>query len=157
VESANSDLAILQPVLTWNNIDPGWSFSSWYCCPSGIPNYATPVQGFGPGDTIYGTIIADGTTSGSDFTVNSCVGSDCSPLSCPAQGRVFTNVDTTLETYHITACDQFAAGTMSFTNMKLTFVGGAPATPDWQQVTGATECSGSITFTGDRCDITHSS
>jgi len=156
LESSNSDLAILQPVLTWNNIVPGWSFSSWYCCPSGIPNYATPVQGFGPGDSLYGTIKANTTTSGSDFVVNSCVGTNCSPLSCPAQGRVFVNVDTTLETYSITNCTQFATGPMKFTDMQLNFIDGSKAVPDWTQLTAEpTECSGSITFTGALCIIEH--
>jgi len=156
IESQNSDLTILQPVLTWNNIVSGWSFASWYCCPSGTPNYATPVQGFNPGDTLHGTIKASQPTTGSDFTVNYCVGSNCSPLSCPASGRIFTSVDTTLETYSITDCSEFATGPMTFSNMALADINNQGITPQWQQVTGATECSGSINFSGDSCVIQHS-
>jgi hypothetical protein len=156
IESQNNDLTILQPVLTWNNIVTGWSFASWYCCPSGTPNYATPVQGFGPGDTLQGSINAQTQNSGSDFTVNSCVSGNCSPLSCPAQGRIFTSVDTTLETYNVNQCDQFATGPMTFSNMALADINNNGITPQWQQITGATECDGSINFSGNTCVIQHS-
>jgi len=157
IESQNNDLTILQPVLTWNNIVPGWSFASWYCCPAGTPNHATPVQGFGPGDILQGTIQADSATSGSDFTVNSCVSGNCAPLSCPADGRIFTSVDTTLETYSVGGdCSEFAPGPMTFSSMALTEIDGSGITPQWTQVTGPTECGGSIEFNGDSCVITHS-
>jgi hypothetical protein len=156
LECQNAELAILQPVLTFNNLVTGWSFASWYCCPSGTPNYATPIQGFGPGDTLAGAINANSGNSEPDYTVNSCNGGDCSTLNCPNGGRQFTYGDTTLETYSVTSCDQFAPGPMEFTDMALTDLAGNDYTPQWTQVTGDTECGGSITFSGDTCTITHS-
>jgi len=145
LESSNSDLAILQPVLVWDNIVTGWSFQSWYCCPSGTPNYATDfVTGFAPGDVLTGIILPLG-GYGSDFNVSSCSSSRCSVLYSPAQGRTFGAADVTLETYHITDCSEFAAGTMTFSAMHIYDVSGSPLTPGWYDLTGATECSGSIT------------
>jgi hypothetical protein len=155
LECQNSLLAILQPVLTFNNIVTGWSFASWYCCPSGTPNYATPIQGFGPDSTLAGYITAN-SQSNPDYTVKSCNGPTCSTLACPSNGRQYTYGDTTLETYGVTNCNQFAPGAMKFTNMALTDLGGSPYTPQWQQITGPTECGGSISFSGNTCTITHS-
>jgi len=156
LECQEDELAILQPVLTFNNLVPGWSFSSWYCCPSGTPNYATPIQGFGSGDILQGYIIADSTNSQPDYTVSSCNGRDsCSTLQCPNEGRKFTYGDTTLETYTVTNCDQFAPGPMRFTDMALTDLGGETYTPQWTQTTPPSECGGSITFSGNTCTITH--
>jgi hypothetical protein len=147
LESSNSDLSILQPVLTWNNIVSGWSFASWYCCPSGTPNYATPIQGFGPGSTLYGEMRADNPTSGSDFIVSSCsTTSDCSVLASPAQGRTFIVADITLETYHITDCSMFAPGPMTFSNIVMKDISGNALTPGWYDVSGPTECSGQLTI-----------
>jgi len=156
LECQNAELAILQPVLTFNNIVTGWSFASWYCCPAGTPNYATPIQGFGPGDTLQGYINANSGSNDPDYTVKSCNGGSCSTLACPNGGRQFTYGDTTLETYGVTACNQFAPGPMTFTNMALTDISGNGYTPSWTQLTGATECDGSISFSGDSCTITHS-
>jgi len=156
LECQDSLLAILQPVLTFNNIVTGWSFASWYCCPTGVPNYATPVQGFTSGAVLPGTIVANSKIGTPDFTVNSCFGKSCSTLNCPSMGRNYTYGDTTLETYSVQTCNQFAPGPMKFTNMFLTTLSGARYLPQWQQVTGPTECGGSITFTGETiCTIVH--
>jgi len=155
LECQNAELAILQPVLTFNNIVTGWSFASWYCCPSGTPNYATPIQGFGPAALLNGYITANSGNNQPDYTVKSCNGASCSTLSCPNGGRQFTYGDATLETYTVTSCNQFSPGPMQFTNMALTNLGGGSYTPQWQQITGPTECSGSITFSGNTCTITH--
>jgi len=156
LECANSDLAILQPVLVWNNIVPSWSFQSWYCCPSGTPNYATDfILGFGPSQVLTGIIQPVG-GYGSDFTVLSCNQSTCSALASPAQGRIFVAADTTLETYRITDCSQFASGTMTFSNMVIQDISGSVLTPAWYGNTGATECSGQITVVdANTITITH--
>jgi len=156
LECQNAELAILQPVLTFNNIVTGWSFASWYCCPSGTPNYATPIQGFGPGDTLAGYMNANSGNSEPDYTVKSCNGPTCSTLACPNGGRQFTYGDTTLETYGVTTCDQFAPGPMTFTQMALTDLSGNGYTPSWTQLTGGTECGGSISFNGNSATISHS-
>ena len=40
-------------------------------------------------------------------------------LSCPRQGRNFNWADVTLEVYGVHGCDQFAAGPMTFSDIKL--------------------------------------
>lgn len=64
-EDANNVVAILQPVLSWNDDYPSaWGIASWNCCVKGTTFEATP-QRVSPGDTILGYMFdncAAGTT-----------------------------------------------------------------------------------------------
>jgi len=77
--NTQTGLSIVQPVLTYYY---GWSFSPWNCCPagkifstkdslfaqnnhlmmslSGQSQEGTGLGGFGPGDTIFGSIVNTG-------------------------------------------------------------------------------------------------
>lgn len=66
-------------------------------------------------------------------------------LTVASNGRHFDWLDVTLEVYTITSCSEFAKGTMTVDNMKITQPGGAPLVPQWQDASGVTQCNGKIT------------
>jgi len=143
-DGLGGSLAILQPVLSFNNIDQGWSFCSWYCCPAGVTTHAPAVTGFGAGDSLEGVIEnqSDGV-----YLVQSIVsssGSDSS-LTASTETRVFDWADVTLETYGVSSCEQFPEGAMTFSNMKMEAIGGAAMTPQWE-ASPPTECGGTLTI-----------
>jgi len=133
-------VSILQPVLTWGNGINGWSFASWNCCPSGQTHESSPVTGFGPGDGLTGYIDKSGA---SVWSVESIWGSQRTTLNVPNAGRVFDWTDVTLETYSVTACNQFPNGAMTFSSLKMTLTNGGVPTPQWSP-SGPTECAGSL-------------
>jgi hypothetical protein len=145
---------ILQPVLTWGNGVSGWNLASWDCCPSNITVKSTTITGFGAGDTIVGTIkrqdastwIIDSliTKTGKNTTLYSHVGN-----------YLYDWADVTLEVYNIVSCADFANGPMTFSNLLLKDAQQQALTPSWQ-LTGATDCSGKITVSGNTAVIQHS-
>jgi len=156
IENMNSGagVSILQPVLTWGNGLTGWSFASWNCCPSGQAHESTPLQGFSAGATISGTIQY--LSSVNNWEILSIVNGKTTNLTVADANREFNWADVTLETYSVTACNQFPNGPMKFTNLQMTFEDGNSYTPAWT-LTGATECSGSITVQNPLAlTITHS-
>jgi len=157
VENMNSGsgVTILQPVLTWGNGLTGWSFASWNCCPSGQAHESTPLQGFSAGATISGTIQF--LSSVNNWEILSTVNGKTTNLTVADASREFNWADVTLETYSVTACNQFPNGPMTFTSLQMAFEDGSSHTPAWT-LTGATECSGSITVQNPLAlTITHSS
>jgi hypothetical protein len=147
-------LTILQPVLTWGNGLNGWSIASWNCCPSGMQTESTPFQGFGAGDTLYGSIQASG---GNWVVISSWPASGQSTtLSVPSANRDFDWIDVTLETYTVTSCNQFPNGPMVFSDMVFTDQSGQTS-PVWTDDTGPTECGGNLVINSpSQITITHS-
>ena len=147
-----SEIAILQPVLTWGNGLTGWSYASWNCCPSGQHHESTPFQGFGPGDELFGAI----TKSGNDWTVSSVYGAKNTSLTIMDSSRNFDWMDVTLETYNIEQCSQFAQGPMTFSNMKAWDTTGNAFDMQWAAATGTTMCQGTISVeSSSEVTITH--
>jgi len=146
---------ILQPVLTWGNGVKGWNLASWDWCPKNITVQSKTITGFGAGDTIKCTIqrqddstwIIDSTIakSGANTTLVSHVGT-----------YLYDWADVTLEVYSTATCSEFAKGPMEFQDLYLYGATNNVLSPSWS-LTGATGCSGSIKFDGQRAfNITHS-
>jgi hypothetical protein len=150
-----SAVNIIQPVLTWGNGVKGWNLASWDCCPKNITVQSKTITGFGAGDQIRGTLqrqddstwVIDSTIvkSGANTTLVSHVGP-----------YLYDWSDVTLEVYSTTTCPEFAKGPMMFTNLSLLGPTQNALSPSWS-LTGATGCSGKITYDGKAAfNITHS-
>jgi len=135
----NINETILQPVLSWYGHLGTWSFTSWNCCPSGQANYATAIPNIPDGSTLFGEITIDTGTS----TVISTWNNQHSTLSVATRNRIFNWLDATLETYSVTSCPMYAAGPMTFSELKFQLSDGSSPNPSWK-LTAATECGGSI-------------
>jgi len=149
----DSAVSILQPVLTWGNGINGWSFASWNCCPAGQQQESTPIQGFGAGDTVSGSIVA----SGSQWVITSTASGKSTVLTVADASRDFDWVDVTLEVYTVTGCNQFPNGPMVFSNMVLTVASAGVISPNWAADSGPTECNGNLVVNSpSQVTITHS-
>jgi len=147
-----SDVSILQPVLTWGNGLNGWSYASWNCCPAGQQQESTPFQGFGPGDTLQGSIA----TSGSNWVISSSWNGKTTTLNVADNSRDFDWVDVTLETYTVTGCSEFPDGPMVINDMVLTLDKAGVVQVPWKANTGATQCGGKLTINSPTAiTITH--
>jgi len=138
--NGGSTVTIIQPVLTWGNGLTGWSFASWNCCPAGQQQESSPIQGFGAGDTVYGSIAS----SGSNWVITSTANGQSTTLNVADESRDFDWVDVTLEVYNIATCDQFATGSMVFSDMAITVANAGAVSADWA-VTNPNTCSGVLT------------
>lgn len=136
-----SDVSILQPVLTWGNGLTGWSYASWNCCPSGQQHESTPIQGFSSGDKLYGEI----SRGNGKWTVTSANGGQATNLTTADNGRNFDWLDVTLEVYNIDGCSDFANGPMTFSQMKATDTSGEGLTIQWKADSSSTQCNGQTT------------
>jgi hypothetical protein len=151
--NGGADVTILQPVLTWGNGINGWSFASWNCCPAGQQQESTPIQGFGAGDTVSGSIQASGT----NWVITSTASGKSTVLTVADASRDFDWVDVTLEVYNVEGCAEFPNGPMVFSNMVLTIANAGAVNAQWQADSGPTECDGSLVVNSpSMVTITHS-
>jgi len=137
-----TDLSILQPVLTWGNGYNGWNMASWNCCPQGQTIESNSIDGIKAGSSVSGIIDF---TSPDNWTVTSNYNNKKVVLTVPSAQRDFNWCDVTLETYTVTACGNFPKGPCVFSDMTLTDTYGS-VTPSWQADTGPTECGGKLTI-----------
>ena len=152
--SQSSPLTILQPVLTYNS--QGWSLSSWNCCPSGQRHQSNTLTGIQPGDTIVATIEKlSGTSDTTRYTITGEWKGQKASLTVDTGAEAFNWADVTLEVYSIDACDEFAVGPMTFSNLTIVGIDGSIMTPDWELSPGggATECNGQLTVDGSTITI----
>jgi hypothetical protein len=150
-----SAVNILQPVLTWGNGIKGWNLASWCCCPKNITVQSKSITGFGAGDTIKGTIKRQSSVSWMiDSTI---VKSGANTTLYPQVGSyLYDWADVTLEVYSLSACNQFAAGPMTFSGLVLKDQQQDTLAPVWK-LTGPTQCNGNIKIVDAQTQtITHS-
>jgi len=133
-------VSILQPVLTWGNGHTGWNMASWNCCPQGQTWTSGFLLNLKAGGTVNGVIDQ----SGANWKITSTYNGQSVTLTIAANSRDFNWVDVTLETYSVTECTEFAAGPITFSDMKLTLQGGTVNSPVWVPWKEPTECGGSL-------------
>jgi len=145
---------ILQPVLTWGNGVTGWNVASWDCCPKNITVKSPTLQGFKAGDTIVGTIKRQDAVT---WRIDSLVSPTGQTTTLMAQvgSYLYDWADVTLEVYNVVACGDFANGAMTFSGLTLKDSQQQTLSPGWQ-LTGTTDCSGSIKVSGTTAVIQHS-
>ena len=155
--SQSSPLTILQPVLAYNYPrHPGWSLSSWNCCPHGQRHQSHFLTGIQPGDTIVATIEKlSGTSDTTPYTITGEWKGQQTSLTVDTGAEAFNWADVTLEVIKIDACDEFAVGPMTFSNLTIVGMDGSIMTPHWELSPGggATRCNGQLTVDGSTITI----
>lgn len=156
-----SGRAILQPVLTYDpsgwcaNSSTGWCFSSWYCCPKNLTVHSAYIQDVKAGEQYLGKFNLS--EDKDNYVVTSTqIGAPerTTTLIAPRQGRRFNWADVTLEAYAINTCSEFAAGAMSFSEVRLWDDAGKTLSPTWL-TTSNKPCKGVIAQTGASFTIEH--
>jgi len=135
---------ILQPVLAWNGLNPatgtawpGWSISSWNCCPEGN-QHASDLVSVAAGETIsgyvWGTTCNAATHLCDTWQVRTSSNNSSSTLPTDSGTDVLDWVfGGAMEVYGLTACNQYPATTsVTFQNLNVTAIGGAQFVPAWQ-------------------------
>jgi len=145
---------IIQPVLAWGYLGPGWSVSSWCCCPSNITVKSKSVTGFGAGDQIQGNMYR---LSSNTWTIDSIIlksGAN-STLTSQIGPYLYDWANVCLEVYSVNVCSQMAKGEAAFTNLVMTGPNGENLKPTWT-LTGPTGCTGKIAVNTTGVYISHS-
>lgn len=134
LEDANNTVSILQPVLGWNGYsDNGWTIASWNCCKSGTTYVGNNVT-VQTGDVIYGEMINKG---GQKWTILAIDETNTSlpsaTLNTNGYNQTFDWVFAgALETYGVSACDQFpATGPILFAAVEPYVGGKVVSNPNW--------------------------
>jgi hypothetical protein len=116
--SSNLGVTILQPVLTYFG---RWYMNSWNCCPNGQSHESGEIDGFGPGDKVYGDMYETGAELTGKWDIVSTYGSSTATLVVADSQRTFDWIDATLETYYVgNDCSKLASGPMVYSEMELT-------------------------------------
>jgi len=149
-------LNIIQPVLAWGYLGPGWSVSSWCCCPSNITVKSKSITGFGAGDQIQGNMYRVNSNTWVIDSIIKKTGAN-STLQSQIGPYLYDWLNVCLEVYFVDTCSQMAKGLAQFTNLVIHGPNGENLSPKWT-LTGATGCSGKIVadITGFSLNISHS-
>jgi len=132
---------ILQPVLTWGNGNREWYVKSWICCPKNISTSSPPVYGLKAGSQLQGVISRE---SDSNWLVDSIFNGQHTTLNSQVGDYIYNWADITLEVYGVNNCPDLAKGQAFFNDLVLTDSKDQKITPDWQDISKATTCGGSI-------------
>jgi len=152
--------SILQPVLTWGDETEGgiggWHLWSWDCCPQNVTWHSEDINGFQPGDTIYGSIekVADATWRVDGAFKDSNGAWKNTTLLSEVGNYVFNYADVTLEVYNISSCDQMPAGGADFTELSIDLSDGNSYTPPTWYASGSSSGCLATTKIHDQHTIT---
>jgi len=145
---------IIQPVLAWGYLGPGWSVSSWCCCPTNITVKSKSITGFGAGDQIQGNMYR---VNSNTWVIDSIIRKTSANTTLQSQigPYIYDWANVCLEVYSVNVCSQMAKGDAQFTNLVIRGPNGENLTPKWT-LTGPTGCSGKIVMDSTGINISHS-
>jgi len=145
---------IIQPVIAWGYLGPGWSVSSWCCCPSNITVKSKSITGFGAGDKVQGNMYR---VNSNTWVIDSIIVKTGANTTLQQQigPYLYDWANVCLEVYSVQQCSQMAKGDAQFTNLVMHGPNGENLTYKWT-LTGQTGCSGSIEAGTFGVNISHS-
>ena len=130
---------ILQPVLGWNTIGsgPSWTISSWNCCRNDGTAHSTLVP-VGAGATLYGYVWGTNCSTDSGVCANwqvltSIAGGAQTTFNTDAANEPLNwSLAAVYEAYNVDFCNQHSpSNSVTFSNVTVRNVGGTPVTPSW--------------------------
>jgi hypothetical protein len=135
---------IHQPVLTWGDETEGgqypnkWHLWSWTCCPKNLTWHSKDIAGFGPGDTIFGTIekLGDATWRVDGAFKDTAGVFHNTTLTSRVGTFNYNYADVTLEVYNVSSCNQMSQGSAAFSQLDLALSDGSAWVPPMWYTSG---------------------
>lgn len=109
--------------------------------------HSKDINGFLPGETIYGTITktSDATWVVDSAFMNHSTGTFVNTtLRSQVGDFVFNYADVTLEVYNVSSCDELAMGPVPFSHLSLSLTDGSKWVPPMWYTNGQPGCKGGV-------------